>query len=134
MTRKTLIANVRKAAELCAYKFYTGMEYRINTDVREIPALWMLPPKLLETSGRQEGVKQYEVKIILIDKCEKHTQEWKEDKWGQMEKDIEYVYKIILDEVDTRNITDREYHTNEFSITNRGEISITTSAKVKINF
>lgn len=57
MTRQKLIAAISGAARLCSYSFYTGQEYRMDSGILELPALWLIPPKLAKTEGREEGVK-----------------------------------------------------------------------------
>lgn len=134
MERKKLIADLRKAAGLCGYMFHTGMEHRINTELKKMPALWLVPPELINTKGWNEGTKQYRVKMFLIEKCREHSSEWKEETWQKLEETLTGIYKTLSKEPHIRTITDMEYHPQEFTITNRGEISIAATCKVHMNF
>lgn len=54
MTRKILTDAVAEAAEQCGFSFHTGFEYRLASELKRVPAVWLNPPELEKTEGRNE--------------------------------------------------------------------------------
>lgn len=134
MNREILIAKLREAVQLCNYKFHTGMEYRINTEIKQLPAIWINPPELISIKGRKEGIKEYKIKISIINKCKEHTPEEKETKWADMENTLRQIVEILRAQPEIRAVTDIAYNAQEFTVTNKGEISIFAYLNIIMNF
>lgn len=134
MTGKILIGTINKAAEACGYKFHTGMEYRINSELKQLPAVWMTPPKLTEKNGRKEGIKKYQIKLFLIEKCDEKNIYKKDEVWDKLEGKFDQIIEIITVQDEIRAVKDIKIKPQEFELTNRGEISIEASFSVLVNF
>lgn len=130
--REKLIKTIKEAAEEAGYNFYTGFEYRLETELKKTPALWLMPPTLVKTEGRYEGVQYYNIAIHLIlnDKDRGKS----EESFMRMEDDITTMILNVLSKDFVRTITDTKYSPGELTLTTRGETSMKISFSVQLHF
>ncbi len=124
MTRKILVEVAEKACRQAGFDFSTGFEYRLSSQVERLPAAWLETPKLKKTEGRNEGVKHYAVKINLLDRCQSHSPQAKEDAWNSLEQRAAQILDSISENEAMRTISDIELTPSEFSLTTGGELSL----------
>lgn len=134
MTRKLLISAVAEAAQECGYAFHTGFEYRINAELRELPALWLLPPKLTANDGREEGIRSYKVEFKLMITAEDNSPEKKERLWNMLEQTATGLCRLVEGNDFIRNVYGIECTPGEFSLTTRGELSMSVECSVDMPF
>lgn len=65
MNRTSLESALRTRAEEAALLFRSAPEQRITT-LNRLPALWLVPPKLIEIEGRNHGRATYETTLHLL--------------------------------------------------------------------
>lgn len=134
MTQNILTEAFRDAAAQCGHALQTGEEYRIGTQVKAFPAVWLTTPELTRTEGIREGVKHYNAQFVVIEAGRNCTAEEKEAKWARMEADAAKICLLIGADPRIKTITGVKYRTGEFSITNKGEISLTVECTVQVPF
>lgn len=131
MARKKLITAIKEIVKESGFEFYTGFEYRIAHEVKLFPAVWLYPPKLVKTEGRQEGIKYYDVKIALL---ALPTTPSIQDELERLERVATRMCLMLGANDHVYAVTDVEYKPAEFSLTAAGEVSISLEMKVRMTF
>ncbi len=131
MTRKLLIETLRKIVSDCGYAFHTGFAYRMESELKTFPAVWLLPPRVIDTEGRCQGLKKYGVIIHLV--CN-GVHRHKETCWSTMEKDVRTMYAALAQAECVKSVDALTCNPGEFSLTNRGELSLTSEFTVMMPF
>jgi hypothetical protein len=134
MTRNQLITAVEKAAERDGIRFYTGPVYRINSELKELPALWLHPLKTVDRQGCSEGVVTYEAGIDLIGQCHGGSAQEREKAWQEMEERAAAISRAVAMDERVKSVGDVKITPTENSLTNRGEISVHLEMKVEMPF
>lgn len=128
MTRKKLIAAFKEIAKESGFEFHTGFGYRISHEIKKFPAAWLYPPKLVKTEGRQEGLKYYDAKIVLL------SLPSPQDDLEKLERAATRMCLMLGANEDVRAVTDAEYTPAECSLTAAGDVGITLAIKVRMPF
>lgn len=134
MTRKKLITAFKEIAQESGFDFHTGFEYRIAHEVRQFPAAWLYPLKLVKTEGRQEGIKYYDAKIVLLALPPSQDELASQNELERLERAASKMCLMLGANECVRTITDTEYTPAEFSLTAAGEVSISLEMKVQMPF
>ncbi len=134
MTRRKLIAALKKAAEGCGYMFHTGLEHHLNNEVNHFPALWLLPPKVVATQGREAGTKRYEATLYLLETCSKGSEQEKEFCWTRMEETSSAICRALCESEAVRYAEIESEIPDAYSLTNHGEVSLKVKLKVELPF
>lgn len=125
---------VRKAAESCGYKVFTGFQYRMQEEIMAFPAVWMLPVRLSGAEGRREGMLTYAVALYLMRLDRKHTAEEKERIWSDMELDALNIADRILAQNRVFVVENISTAPAERTLTHHGELSLKAEFEVKMSF
>lgn len=134
MSREILVGAVSAAAAECGYGFYTGPEYRMDAEIASTPALWLLPAHLEKTEGLNEGVRHYKTTIKFIRDCTDNSPQAKEKLWTSMEGDAAAFCLALCGHERIKSATGLQYAPAEFSLTNRGELSLSVTLDVQVPF
>lgn len=134
MKRAEIIEAIRAVTTRRNYKFHTGFEYRINSELKELPAAWLLPLKVTKKEGRNEGELHYQATLKLIARCTEYDAKSKEQKWAEMERDALLISQELESAECINYIASANYEISEFSLTNRGELAATLQLKIVAPF
>lgn len=133
MGRNKLINAIANAVEEGGYQFNSGFEYRMNSEIKNLPAAWLLPPQLVKREGRAEGVDHYAVSMRLITIAEK-GQSAKNEQWSAMERQAVMITQKLQENDAINMVSDLSCDVSEFALTNRGELSLLVRFKVQMPF
>ena len=124
MFRTRLRSFIQQEAEKSGYHFRNGFLYRITRNDLTFPALWMEPPSLTDAIGRHEGKITYHVTLHLITSGKNYDEAEKEAQWENLEKQALTWTQNLLAHDDIFSVDKIRCSPAEFSLTNRGEISL----------
>lgn len=134
MFREHLMQAVKEATTAEKYHFYSGFEYRIGTETKLFPAVWLLPAKLTGLQGREEGGLIYHVTLILLHLNHQYDEETKNRLWGKMEKQAYDIYNRLFLAEGVSHVTCFTTQPAEFTLTNHGELSLNVQFEVNFYF
>ena len=68
MSLNILINTIKNAAIACNLNFYSGHISNLIAAKIENPALWLAPPIITKVSGLKNGIRNYSLEMLIIDK------------------------------------------------------------------
>ena len=134
MSSKKLTTAIREAAEECGYEFHAGQQYRMDAQIVRTPAVWLLPLRLEKVEGRTRGVCHYKATVHLLHDCPDHATEAKEALWNRMEADAMRICTLMCGDERVKSASATGCTAAEFTLTNRGELSLTVDYSVQVPF
>ncbi|MDL2319674.1 hypothetical protein LJC45_00885 [Alistipes sp. OttesenSCG-928-B03] len=134
MTRKLLTEAVEKAAAKCGMRFHAGFAYRIASEVKKFPALWLEPAEVVATDGRREGVRVYGLKMMLMAMPEGRKSAAKETAWQALEDAAQSIRLTLAEDDCVRDVAGFVCTPSETSLTAAGEVSLAVAIKVAVPF
>ncbi len=134
MFRTEILGLFREAASEAGLHFQHGFPYRMSRANLPLPALWLEPLVLREIEGRDEGTLCYRLSMYLMCADRKYDEAQKEEQWGALERTaLEMIRAIVLKKT-LLQISNVSCTPAEFTLTNRGELSIKCEFDLRIAF
>lgn len=134
MKRESIKKVVKEAASANGYKLYSGMEYALNSTVKELPALWMEPAELTKVEGREEGWSGYNLNLTFIERSVSQNSEDKNRLWEKMERSARDIMRALEESPDVVEARVVRSEIGEHSLTNRGELSMKFTCSLVVPF
>lgn len=134
MLREILTNTIKQAAIQCGYSFYKGFEYRLQQQAQVMPAVWLTPPEMIKIEGVNSGYITYRTTLTLLTLNNKFDEDQKEKSWDKMERDIITMVKKVQSSDKIHLVEKLKTTPAEFTLTNRGEVSLKAECEVKMYF
>lgn len=134
MMREKMIVALTDAVRSKNYTLYTGVEYRINEQIKMLPAAWLIPPKLIRIEGRNHGMATYAVAMHLMTGGKYLSEDQKFVAWSTLEQDAIAIHNMLNSHANITSATDLQCLPAEFTLSNHGEISVGVSFNIQIGF
>lgn len=134
MTANILIEAITDAVSASGYTTQCGDSYRIVTDVKSLPMVWLITPELRGVEGRDEGVAYYKTEFKILERLSVYSAADKLTKLAQMEQAARKICVLLTKDERVKDVSGIKYTVEEFSLTNKGEMSLTVSCEVTVPF
>lgn len=134
MLREKLNTAVKQAVTAEGYCFHSGFAYRINNEICQFPAAWLLPLQLSAVDGRHDGFVTYKATLYLMHLERKPKPETKERQWDEMERAALRIIDRITFSERVFNVSGIRCTPEENTLSNHGEISLKLECDVRLRF
>ncbi len=130
MNRNYLITAVRRAAERLGYNFFSGPDPVLAGRVDSLPAVWLSPPRLTWSRGKNERRRNYSVNVYFL--TERIGAVQQDELWGLLERDAESMTEALESEEYIQRICNARYTPNKLPLTKNGEVGLTAEFEVEM--
>lgn len=134
MFRTHLFNLIREESEKLNLNFYSGFPYRMIRNRIQFPALWLEPPTLIETEGRNEGIQTYRICLYLMTEEQKYSEPEKEKQWDLLETQALTLIRNLRTKEDVFHIEKFSCSPSEAALTNQNEIALKTEFQILLAF
>lgn len=134
MIREKLTDAVATAAKKCGYSFFCGATSRMAGEMTAVPAAWLVPPEVVDVSGREQGTVKYKIALKLVDLDKRYTSSEKNAIWSRMETHAMAIYHQLSENKDIQAISSISWEPLECTFTPHNEISLDISMKIEMVF
>lgn len=134
MYRYPLFNLIREETEKIGYHFQSGFPYRMIRTRLEFPTLWLEPPSLIETEGRNEGLQTYRISLYLMTEELKYNEPEKEKQWDILETKALTLIHNLQNRKEIFHIEKFSCTPSEASLTNQHEIALKIEFRILLAF
>lgn len=129
MNHVQLVNALRDLSVSLGYSFTEGTEERMSQAVRQYPAAWISPPRVLSAEGRRHGRITYGITLHLLDAGAKMTPDARNERFAEMENDALEIFTRLSENGCIIAVEKLTVEPRAASLTSHGEISQTVQAR-----
>ncbi len=129
--REVLVEEFRKCAEELGYTFHAGEKRRMAGEMREFPAVWLMPLEIIAVEGHRDCRVTYraEMKLVTLSGFAKTSHE---ALWQMLERDALGMYHALAESGHVHRVGNFRSSPSASYTTKNGDVSIGASFDVEM--